>query len=57
MRYSGLYSKMYSKVSADRVADAIHGHAGKTAADNYGDVTLKTKVDALSKMPTHFLWQ
>ncbi len=36
---------------SDRVVDAIQGHAGKTAGDNYGDVTLKTKIDAINKLP------
>jgi integrase len=26
---------------SDRVVDAICGHAGRTAGDNYGDVTLE----------------
>lgn len=35
---------------SDRVVDAICGHAGRTAGDNYGDVTLEAKqrvIDAL----------
>ncbi|WP_260093152.1 DUF6538 domain-containing protein [Phaeobacter inhibens] len=40
---------------SDRVVDAIQGHAGKTAGDHYGDVTLKTKVDAISKLPKYEL--
>ncbi len=40
---------------SDRVVDAIQGHAGKTAGDNYGDVTLKTKVDAIELLPEHSL--
>lgn len=36
---------------SDRVVDAIQGHAGKTAGDNYGDVTLKTKTNAIKKLP------
>ncbi|MDE4096680.1 DUF6538 domain-containing protein [Phaeobacter gallaeciensis] len=35
---------------SDRVVDAIQGHAGRTAGDNYGDVTLKTKIDAINKL-------
>ncbi|MDO6521274.1 integrase [Shimia thalassica] len=35
---------------SDRVVDAIQGHAGRTAGDNYGDVTLKTKVDAIKQI-------
>lgn len=38
---------------SDRVADAIQGHAGKTAADNYGDVTLKTKVKSVECLPDY----
>lgn len=38
---------------SDRVADAIQGHAGRTAADDYGDVTLKTKADAIAKLPSY----
>jgi len=40
---------------SDRVVDAIQGHAGKTAGDNYGDVTLKTKIDAINKLPVYDL--
>ncbi|WP_127111710.1 DUF6538 domain-containing protein [Shimia sediminis] len=40
---------------SDRVVDAIQGHAGKTAGDNYGDVTLKTKIDAINKLPEYLL--
>ncbi|SHL85708.1 Site-specific recombinase XerD, partial [Roseovarius marisflavi] len=40
---------------SDRVVDAIQGHAGRTAADNYGDVTLKTKIDAISRLPEYEL--
>ncbi|MDO6483089.1 site-specific integrase [Shimia thalassica] len=35
---------------SDRVVDAIQGHAGKTASDDYGDVTLKTKIDAINRL-------
>jgi len=42
---------------SDTVVDAIQGHAGKTAGDNYGDVTLKTKIDAISKLPNYNLGQ
>ncbi|SFD91739.1 tyrosine-type recombinase/integrase [Roseivivax sediminis] len=31
---------------SDRVADAICGHAGRTADDNYGDVTVKARARA-----------
>lgn len=40
---------------SDRVVDAIQGHAGKTAGDNYGDVTMKTKTDAIKKLPGYDL--
>tara|TARA_R110002049_G_scaffold10127_1_gene50178 strand:- start:140092 stop:141657 length:1566 start_codon:yes stop_codon:yes gene_type:complete len=40
---------------SDRVADAIQGHAGKTAGDDYGDVTLITKADAIAKLPEYDL--
>lgn len=41
---------------SDRVVDAIQGHAGKTAADGYGDVTLKTKADAIARLPSYELF-
>lgn len=37
------------------VLDAIQGHASRTAGDNYGDVTLKAKRDAISKFPRYQL--
>jgi integrase len=40
---------------SDRVMDAIQGHAGRTAGDSYGDVTLKTKRDAIEKLPIYLL--
>lgn len=40
---------------SDRVADAIQGHAGRTAGDNYGDVTLATKVRAINQLPKYDL--
>jgi integrase len=40
---------------SDRVADAIQGHAGKTAGDNYGDVTLSTKAKAINQLPEYDL--
>ncbi|SIQ11853.1 hypothetical protein [Bosea sp. TND4EK4] len=36
---------------SDRILDAIQGHAGKTAGDSYGDVTLKAKHKAILKYP------
>ncbi|EDM33302.1 phage integrase [Roseovarius sp. TM1035] len=38
-----------------RIYDAIQGHAGKTASDGYGDVSLKAKIDAIGKLPTYAL--
>ncbi len=38
---------------SDRVVDAMQGHEGRTAGDNYGDVTLKTKIDAINRMPDY----
>lgn len=38
---------------SDRVVDAIQGHAGKSASDNYGDVTLTTKVNAIDRLPNY----
>jgi len=38
---------------SDRVADAIQGHSGRTASDNYGDVTLQTKIDAIDRLPDY----
>jgi integrase len=37
---------------SERVIDAIQGHAGKTAGDNYGDVTLKARKAAIDKLPS-----
>lgn len=34
-----------------RVYNAIMGHAGRTVADSYGDVTLKAKAAAIRKLP------
>lgn len=36
-----------------RVLDAIQGHAGRTAGDAYGDVTLKAKKAAIEKHPRY----
>lgn len=41
---------------SDRVLDAIQGHAGKTAGDSYGDVTIAAKlrmIDGLPEYPIH----
>ncbi|MCZ0964434.1 integrase [Paracoccus benzoatiresistens] len=39
----------------DRVLDAIQGHAPRTAGDNYGDITIKTKADAIERLPDYDL--
>lgn len=36
---------------SDRVADAIQGHAGRTAGDDYGDVTIEVKKREIEKLP------
>ena len=38
---------------SDRVLDALNGHASTTSGDSYGDVTLKTKIDAINKIPEY----
>ncbi len=40
---------------SDHVADALQGHAGKTASDGYGDVTLATKIAAIDRLPEYNL--
>jgi len=40
---------------SDRVMDAIQGHAGRTAGDNYGDVTLKAKREAINRIDSYYL--
>jgi hypothetical protein len=37
----------------DRVLDAIQGHAARTAGDDYGDVTLSTKINAINRLPEY----
>jgi integrase len=39
--------------SSDRVLDAICGHVGKTAGDNYGDVTLNAKARVIESFPNY----
>lgn len=39
--------------SSDRVLDAICGHAGKTAGDNYGDVTVTAKARVINRFPNY----
>lgn len=36
---------------SDLVLDAITGHAGKTAGDRYGDVTITTRKAAIDRLP------
>jgi len=40
---------------SDRVIDAIQGHAGRTAGDSYGDVTITAKVKAIDALPDYDL--
>lgn len=47
-----LFKFSIMKVGVDpRVADAIQGHAPKTAGERYGSVPLETKMDAISRLP------
>ena len=36
---------------APRILDAIQGQAARTAADNYGDVTIRTMAAAIARLP------
>ena len=38
---------------AERVLDAICGHAPRTVGAAYGDVTLRAKIDAIDKLPPY----
>lgn len=38
---------------ADRTLDAIQGHAGRTAGDDYGDVTIAAKAAAIGRLPSY----
>lgn len=40
---------------ADRVINAIVGHAGRTAGERYGDVTIKTRKLAIDALPAYDL--
>lgn len=40
---------------SERVIDAIQGHAGRRAADDYGDVTIKARCDAIARYPAFIL--
>lgn len=39
--------------ASDRVTDAICGHAGKTAGDDYGDVTIAAKCKVIDALPPY----
>jgi hypothetical protein len=38
-----------------RVIDAMQGHAGRTAGENYGDVTLVAKSRVIEALPDYDL--
>ncbi len=38
---------------SQRVVDAIQGHAGRTASDGYGDVSLMAKRRAVEAFPAY----
>lgn len=38
---------------ADRTLDSIQGHAGRTAGDDYGDVTIAAKASAIARLPRY----
>ena len=40
---------------SERIVDAICGHAGRTAGDAYGDVTIKAKYKVIAAMPAYDL--
>ena len=40
---------------SDRVIDAICGHAGRTAGDSYGDVTIVARARVISQFPSYVL--
>jgi len=40
---------------SDRVLDAIQGHPGKTASDNYGDVTIRARLRIIDALPDYDL--
>lgn len=41
--------------ASDRVVDAIQDHAGRTAGDNYGDVTIVAKQKVIALLPDYDL--
>lgn len=38
-----------------RIADAIQGHASRTAGEHYGDVTLKARKAGIDKLPSYIV--
>lgn len=40
---------------SDRVLDAIQGHSGKTASDDYGDVTIAARLRLIDALPNYDL--
>ena len=38
-----------------RVIDAMQGHSGRTAGENYGDVTIAAKVRVIDQLPEYNL--
>lgn len=40
---------------SDRIADAIQSHAGRTASDDYGDVSLIAKARVIDALPDYDL--
>lgn len=40
---------------SDRIADAIQGHAGRTASDDYGDVSVIAKARVIDALPDYDL--
>jgi len=40
---------------SDRTLDALQGHAPRTTGDDYGSVTIKTKVAAINRFPAYKL--
>ncbi|TPK53817.1 MULTISPECIES: tyrosine-type recombinase/integrase [unclassified Mesorhizobium] len=38
---------------AGRILEAIQGHAGRTAGDDYGDVTITAKASAIARLPRY----
>ncbi len=40
---------------SDRVLDAIQGHSGKTASDDYGDITILAKLRLIDALPHYDL--